>query len=309
MPRISAKKTTAVAVAGGVIALLGWALGGGVGVPVALGVAVAGGLLVADLLRVAQRRTEAAVGRLHNDVRVLRDLRGSQERGARRDDVFNAEKRLRESIERSFAQTEALLNLYQVVPTGVAMPASRGWAASPDILLHLVSLVGQTRPATVVDLGSGATTIWMGTAMRHYGVDGRIISIDHDEKFAAITRESVLAHGLAKFVDVRHAPLVEMDLAGERWPWYDQAAFADVERVDLLVVDGPPGVLRDHARYPALPVLAARLAPHARVVVDDYARSDETEMVRRWQSEFPGWTLRELRHEKGTAVLRREPGQ
>ena len=59
-------------------------------------------------------------------------------------------------------------------------------------------------------------------------------------------------------------------------------------RIDLLVVDGPPGLLRPQARYPALPVLRERLSPGASILLDDTHRADEREIVRRWLDEVEG---------------------
>jgi hypothetical protein len=91
-------------------------------------------------------------------------------------------------------------------------------------------------------------------------------------------------------------------LSNELFPWYSLATLPDLE-IDLLVVDGPPGALRPLARYPAGPRLLPRLASGALVFVDDAIRVDETEMVRRWMSEFPG--LRQEIHEaeKGLLIL------
>lgn len=293
-------KVGLAAVAGGSAAVGCWWLGPEVGVPVVLGAAVAGGLLGFERLRVTI---------LQQGSRLQRSADRIVEDGARRTDLTGLEWRLKDAREREFSQVEALLNLHRLVPVQSGMPPARGWAVRPDLLLLLVSLVQQHRPTTVVDLGSGCTTLWMATAMRAYGIEGQVIALDHDENYAQLTRDALVAHGLEKFAVVRHAPLTTLELGGEEWPWYDLDALADLTRCDLLVVDGPPGGLRAHSRYPAVPMLADRLAPQAVVVVDDYARLDENAMVTRWRDEYPGWSLRELAHEKGTAVLSRTSGR
>jgi predicted RNA methylase len=286
--------------AGALVGAASWWFGAQVGLPVVAVILTAGGLFGYDRIRAAARAQQAATAKLQAAVGEL------TKQTARRTDVWNSETRLREGAERTFHQVEAMINLHSLVRVSNGMPATRGWAASPDFLLTLVSLVEQHRPTTVLDLGSGSTTLWMASAMRTFGIEGRIVAVDHDEKYAAHTRQALVAHGLEKFAEVRHASLTDLELAGETWPWYDLSVFADVRDADLLVVDGPPGVLRSQARYPALPVLADRLTARARVVVDDYRRDDETAMVARWREELPGWALRELPHEKGCAVLSRD---
>jgi predicted O-methyltransferase YrrM len=204
------------------------------------------------------------------------------------------------------AQLQALQNLYAMVPVRGRMPAlAAGWAVAPDFMLLVVSLVQERRPATVVELGSGASTAWTALALREFGVGARLLSVEHDPGFAEVTRERLTALGVDELVELRHAPLVDLTLAGEVYPWYDRKAFADLASCDLLVVDGPPGNLRPGSRYPALPMLADRMRPGAQVLVDDYGRAEEREMVARWLAELPGWTLRELSVAKGAALLTR----
>jgi predicted O-methyltransferase YrrM len=297
-------KLAAAVGVGAAVGLGSWWLGLEVGVPVVLGVGAAGGLFGVGLLRVTAQRMTAEQQRGIAELR--RALDGLAELGARRQDLAGIERRQKEARIADFTQLEALLNLHRLVPVQSGMPPTRGWAASPDLLLLLVSLVEQHRPATIVDLGSGSTTLWMASTLRSAGIEGRVIAFDHDATFAQQTRDALVAHGLEKFAEVRHAPLTEVEFAGEQWPWYALDQLTDVSGVDLLVIDGPPGTARPHARYPALPVLADRLTAHAHIVLDDYGRTEETEMVDRWQREFPGWTLRKLSHEKGTAVLSRD---
>lgn len=218
-------------------------------------------------------------------------------------------KQTRRSLAKEFRQVDALLQLNRLAPVREALPASRGWAASPDVLLTLVALVRERRPRLVVDLGSGLSTVYVAAALEALGTDGRVVSIDHDAHFAELTRELLVRQGLSERAEVRIAELTDLELEGETWPWYAIDGLADLTDVDLLFIDGPPGTIRPESRYPALPVLAARLAADAVVVIDDYARPDERTMVARWMAADPRWRLEELRHEKGAAVLRRSVGE
>jgi hypothetical protein len=207
---------------------------------------------------------------------------------------------------RDFRQVEALMGLHSLIQVRAPLPPSRGWAASPDILLHLVSLVLERRPRVVVELGGGLSTVWLAYAMETVGEGGRILSLDHDARFADTTRALLAAHVLERVAEVRHAPLKDIELDGELWPWYDLAALADVKSCDLLVVDGPPAATRDRARYPAIPILASTLSDSAIVVLDDYVRQDEKDIVSQWCERDPRWQVDVFQYEKGAAVLRRQ---
>src|SRR5687768_2537817 len=98
------------------------------------------------------------------------------------------------------------------------------------------------------------------------------------------------AHGLNAVAEVRDAPLRELTTNGKTYQWYDVDKLADLTGIDLLLVDGPPAATGPDARYPALSVLAERLAGTATVVLDDANREDERDAVRRWTEEVPGLT-------------------
>ena len=73
----------------------------------------------------------------------------------------------------------------------------------------------------------------------------------------------------------------------------------------MLVIDGPPGFLQKHSRYPALPMLNERLAEYCAVFLDDAAREDEQELVRRWLKENPGFQVEYIENERGCYILKR----
>jgi predicted O-methyltransferase YrrM len=293
---------------GAAAAVLTWFAGPRLGLALLAGLVVAAGLVALDWLRARHRRLSADVAAVRAELLGREHFDAAQRRAGeqRAKQLETVERRLGSARRQDFAQLQALLNLYAMVPVRDRMPASRtGWTAGPDLLLLLVSIVRAQRPTTVVDLGSGVSTVWLALAMREFGIDGRVVALDHEAGYADATREAVSALGLGKLAEVRHAPLDDLDLAGDTFPWYERSSLDDVVSCDLLFVDGPPGVLRHHSRYPALPVLGARMTVGGHVVVDDYAREDERDMVARWVAASPEWSLRELPLEKGAALLTR----
>ena len=186
-------------------------------------------------------------------------------------------------------EVEGLHQLYGGFTPRAPMPSSGQWALNPTDLLALLHVIEQRRPAVVVELGSGTSSIWIGYALQRFG--GRLISIDHDPQYAGKTRGMVAAHGLGAVVEVRDAPLRPIEVRGTSFDWYDVAALADVDGIDLLVVDGPPGSTGPMSRYPAVDMLRHKLSRTAAVFLDDLSRSDEQETLQRWIEENPGLTL------------------
>ncbi|MDF9716205.1 class I SAM-dependent methyltransferase [Nocardioides sp. ChNu-153] len=201
-------------------------------------------------------------------------------------------------------QTQALLQLFAAVRIERPLPGLSGFAASPDLLLFLVHLLREERPAVVVECGSGSSTLLMALTVQQYGLPTRIISIDHEAFYGEQTRRTLSENGVDDVAEVRIAPLAPSPVPEHEPQWYDVDALGDLPPIDLLIVDGPPGSGGREARYPAFPVLRDRLAPGAIVLMDDYDRDDERVTGERWQASAPGSTLERVDLYKGLGVLR-----
>src|SRR5580692_179728 len=219
--------------------------------------------------------------------------------------VRRVEADTRKELKQTFRQLEALQNLNAVLPTSDVLPATRGWAASPDLLLVLVDLVITERPSLIVECGSGVSTLWLALAMRRFGIEGQIIALDHDPAFGGKTRDFLARHGVGDLAEVRDAPLESFSLDGETYSWYARRAWEDLKGIDLLFVDGPPATTGHQARYPALPLLSGLLSPVATAVLDDLVVPDMQKVLRLWLDAYPDFGSGILPLEKQAAVLRR----
>jgi predicted O-methyltransferase YrrM len=230
------------------------------------------------------------------------------------DDLAQGEKRrlisLREHVDKlgyePVRQVQALMQLNKRVDARAPLPPTGGWAMEPTTLFRLVQLVDQLRPSVVVECGSGASTVWLAYALESLG-GGQLVALEHDERYAEQTRRTLDEHGLGGVAEVRHAPLSEVEINGETYSWYDTTAVQDLKDIELLLVDGPPRASGPRARYPALPLLGARLAPGARIVLDDVDRPEEQEAADAWLAETPG-LVREGAETGRSALLAYRPG-
>ena len=275
---------------------LGLATGAGAVPTVAL---MALGLLLGAVLLLIRHNLELAsrIGNLDRQTKETRDT--VQRVGA------SLDKELKKEIRQTFRQLEALQNLSAVLPANDVLPATRVWAASPDLLLALVDLVIAERPSLVVECGSGASTLWLALAMRKFGIDGRIIALDHDPVFGRKTRGFLARHDVADLAEVRDAPLETFSLDGETYSWYARRAWEDLTGIDLLFVDGPPATTGHQARYPALPLLSGSLSPAATAVLDDLVVPDMQKVLQLWLDAYPEFSSEILPLEKQAAVLRK----
>jgi len=202
---------------------------------------------------------------------------------------------------RQFRQLDALLSIHAFIQGYQPLPSTRGWAASPDLLRILIDLIDEHQPQFIVEAGSGVSTIVMGHRLKQIG-GGRILSFDHEIKYAEKTQRHITQHSLESICTVVHAPLTEHTLHEKKCPWYTLNSQIH-ESIDLLFVDGPPYHIGTMARYPALPLLRSHLSNDALVVIDDGDRQEERQIVERWKDEY---SLDATYHntEKGAYILR-----
>jgi predicted O-methyltransferase YrrM len=195
----------------------------------------------------------------------------------------------------NYRQGEFYSQLLRLLDLGAPIPSTRSWTASPDVLLTLLDLAKNTKPARVLDLGSGMSTLVLAKS----APQAEIISIDNSDEYAGKTRKLLAAHGVTN-VDVRVAALTPHASGVD---WYDLAQLSDISNIDFLFVDGPPGSKNPKARHPAILECISKLNPRAVIVIDDAGREGEKEMAHEFAKLLPSHSLEFLSHEKGTAVL------
>jgi predicted O-methyltransferase YrrM len=209
---------------------------------------------------------------------------------------------------RLYAQVEALIGLYRDLDGLPALPPLRNWALSPDTARVIHALIRSYRPRHVMECGSGASSVMLGH-LKAAGVIDRVTSIEHEPMYLELSRQQLHRAGVLDMVDLRFCPLIERRAGDRTAIWYD-VDVADLDPVDLVIVDGPPSNTGPQARYPVVPILEAVMNPGCLIVVDDYERPDEVAMVEAWRDQFP-CELITLDHtvEKALAVLEYRPDE
>lgn len=192
------------------------------------------------------------------------------------------------------ADKQRLLDTLGLAPD--ALPHLGSWKADTGFLRHIVNTIARLRPTNVVELGAGASTLIAARALALHG-GGKLTSFDQHAGFVKATRAWLADNGLT--VDLRHAPL---EAEGDDWPgrWYAVEGVPD--RIDLIIIDGPPWSVHPLVRG-AADRLFDRLAPGGVILLDDAARPGERLVTRRWRKRWPDIDFT-LRHDgtKGTLV-------
>lgn len=206
--------------------------------------------------------------------------------------------------ENLYQQLEALISITSILPLRSPLPPMRGWAISPDFGVLLLAEILKKKPQRVLELGSGVSTLLIAYCLEKAG-HGRVVSFDHDLNYCEKSRDRVKEHQLGNIAEVVHAPLREVQLNQGKWDWYDTARMDPDFKIDLLVIDGPPGQIQDISRYPALPLLHEYFSDDITILLDDAGRTDEQSIVSMWIREFPEFVHEYVSAEKGAAILRR----
>lgn len=204
---------------------------------------------------------------------------------------------------KDYRQVEALFSMFSTLKLRHPLPPMRTWAISPDFANIVISLIAERRPGLVLEMGSGVSTLLAAYGLQEIN-EGVVVSLEHDEDFAAISAANVAKHGLQDIATVTYAPLEEVTIRGKSWLWYDVKQLEHLAPIDMLIIDGPPMATQRLARYPVLPLLFQRLSDDAVILLDDADRRDEKEIVKRWLREFDGFCLEKIATEKGAAILR-----
>ena len=207
------------------------------------------------------------------------------------------------NIQEHYRQLEILMPLMNDLNVSKKIPNTRGYAASPDFLYTINKIIKEQQPKTALEMGSGVSTLITSYSFKKYSDDSRIISLDHELHYANKTRSGISNHGLEKFANVIHAPLKKYH---DSFMWYDISKIESLDKIDFLIIDGPPSKGSKDARYPAIPLLFNKLSENAIIILDDSKRKMEQNVVKRWQHEFPGqFEYKYIDNDKGLFIIKK----
>lgn len=201
------------------------------------------------------------------------------------------------------AQTNALISL-QTIPMQFPAPWSP-WAISPLALHAIVVAILEADAHYVVECGSGVSTLYLASVLRHRNV-GHLYSLEEDPEWASYVRHLASLEGLADWVTVIDVELEEQEILGRCVSWYGPAAlhFSAGIPIDALVVDGPKGKPGEMRRLGAVPRLWDVLSDACLVFLHDATRPEEKEILTEWQRHFP-LEVHHLRAPADISCLRR----
>ena len=204
----------------------------------------------------------------------------------------------------NFSQIESFMNIQNVLDIRFPLPKMRGWAISPDFAELLLREILIHKPKNVVEFGSGVSTLIIGYALEK-NEQGKLTSFEHDMHYGEKTIQNIHLHSLESYAEVISAPITEMNINDRTCKWYGIETSKIPDKIDMLIVDGPPAGTGFEARYPALPFLIDYLANDAIVIMDDGIRQDEKDICAHWVEEYPEFKSEYIETEKGVFILKK----
>lgn len=161
------------------------------------------------------------------------------------------------------------------------------WSLSDAALALVVDAIAERPPGTVVECGSGRSTIVIARLLRELHA-GSVHSLEHDPSWAESTRAQLAAEGLDR-AEVITAPLGTHPLAGDAGAWYSLSAIERLPAsIGFLLIDGPPAGEPElqRNRHPTIAELGPLLEPGAAVILDDAQRPGEAEAIALWARDY-----------------------
>ena len=182
------------------------------------------------------------------------------------------------------------LSVMQPILGGPYLPFTNS-VIRPSRLVHILNDMVVNSRRTILEFGSGISTILMGRLIRKNNTGAQILSIEHDQHWADLVRSAIRNEQMEDIISVVHAPLQPNSFAIGENLWYGldihDRLFAGFF-FDMVVVDGPPAyeASKEFARYPALPFIHDRLAGQSTIFLDDADRNGEKWIIQQWEREF-----------------------
>ena len=125
------------------------------------------------------------------------------------------------------------------------IPYTPKWTAEPDFLRIIVDHCLQAEPSSVLECGSGLSTLMLARCCQMNG-RGHVVSLEDGEKYSIDTTEYIERYGLTQYASVIHAPLKKISLGSNEYLWYSRKEIPDYP-IEMLIVDGPSGYLQKNS--------------------------------------------------------------
>ncbi len=160
-----------------------------------------------------------------------------------------------------------------------------GGALRPMCMAYILNEIIINQRKFILEFGAGLSTIMMARLIKKNKLDTKIITVEHNVKWATIIKEYLENENLLQFVNIIKTDLKEIETSLGNVNWYDYNLIKKTigdEKFDLIIVDGPPANTEKikYSRFPALVNLTNNFAEDFCLILDDANRKGEQDIIK-----------------------------
>jgi hypothetical protein len=183
-------------------------------------------------------------------------------------------------IDSKFKELKAIELLKGYFPQGFVFEST--YSLSFQTIQHIANDIIVNRPATILEIGSGLSTIVLSKVIKETGYKAEFFSVDQDRTW----QDHLKMHcDNVNFYQFEIGTSGEFAMEGSNWFDIPLDSILRTKKYDLVIVDGPKGSESRLARYGIVDFLRGRLTETAIVFVDDTDREYEKVLL---------WHLRDM---------------
>lgn len=144
---------------------------------------------------------------------------------------------------------------------------------------------------SIIEFGSGISTIIFGRLCKINKLNAKLYSIDDNEGWYTIMKDKIKDENLEDYITLIYAPLTDVTInlpSAHSLKWYNTQILnreLGDKTFDMALTDGPMAYLKEieRSRYPALPYLKDRLRENYSIFLHDSNREGEISIIKDWQ--------------------------
>ena len=176
-----------------------------------------------------------------------------------------------------------------------------GWSIGEKVFERITTTLLQMPPVErILEFGSGSSSIRLAMAFP----EAQVVSVEGDWRNFAETMSLMQAFWDKRNLSIKYRPIKLESYGAADFLTYEDGMFWDKE-IDCVIIDGPP-VYTLRGREACLYQVYDQIKIGGLVILDDFRRSYEKQIVENWLSVYPSsFTVAIIREDHHLAVLRK----
>ncbi len=178
-----------------------------------------------------------------------------------------------------------------------------GWSIGETAFERITTTLLEMSPVKrILEFGSGPSSIRLAMAFP----EAQVLSVEGDWRNYAETTSLVRSFWDQRNLSVKYRPITLESYGNAEFLTYEDGMFWDGQKdMDCVIIDGPP-VYTLRGREACLYQVYDQIKIGGLVILDDFRRRFEKQIVENWLSVYPGgFTVTVIREDHHLAVLRK----